>query len=82
MAENGRQPRPTPMTLGNMRDNGVRALIAQCRDCRHQADVQVDQLDAALFVPDIATRMVCSACGSRRIETRPAWHTLKRSGMR
>ena len=73
--------RPKPMTLGNMRDNGVRAVIAECRDCHHKADVVVDQLAADVFVPDVGARMRCSACNSRRIETRPAWHTSKRPGM-
>ena len=75
------RPSGPPMTLGNMRDNGVRAVIAQCLDCRHKADVVVDQLDAALYVPDVGRRMRCSACSGKRIETRPAWHTASRPGM-
>ena len=81
MTENGRHTRPPPMTLGNMRDNGVRAVIAECRACRHKADVVVDRLAASVFVPDAGARMRCSACGGRNIETRPAWHTAKRPGM-
>jgi hypothetical protein len=30
-----------PMTLANMRKNGVRAVIAACRACGHKADVNV-----------------------------------------
>ena len=33
-----------PMTLANMRLNGVRAVIATCEACRHKADVNVDAL--------------------------------------
>ena len=75
--------RPKPMTLGNMRQNGVRAVIATClnRDCGHKADVTVDQLADGMFVPDAGARMRCSACGGRKIETRPAWHTMSRPGM-
>jgi hypothetical protein len=69
------------MTLGNMRANGVHAVIAECRACRHRADVVVDQLADAAFVPDVGRRMVCSACGGRSVETRPAWHTARRPGM-
>ena len=69
------------MTLGNMRENGVRAVIAEGRACRHKADVVVDQIADETFVPDVGRRMVCSACGGRNIETRPAWHTAKRPGM-
>jgi hypothetical protein len=25
-----------PMTLGNMRENGVRSLAIQCHQCRHE----------------------------------------------
>ncbi len=73
--------RPPPMTLANMRENGVRALTVTCLDCRHSADVVVDNLPAAAFVPDIGRRMVCSKCKGKRIETRPAWHTATRPGM-
>lgn len=72
---------PAPMTLANMRRNGVRAVIAECRDCRHKADVIVDHLAAEIAVPDVGRRMRCSKCGGKRIETRPAWHTAKRPGM-
>lgn len=71
------------MTLGNMRQNGVRAVTATCLDpaCGHAADVVVDQLPDGAFVPEIGRRMRCTACGGRRVETRPAWHTSKRPGM-
>ena len=69
------------MSLGNMRRNGVRAVIAECRDCRHKADVVVDQLADEVYVPDVARRMRCTSCGGRRIETRPAWGSVRRPGM-
>src|SRR4051812_43888534 len=72
--------RPDPMTLANMRSNGVRAVIAECLACHHRADVVVDQIGEGVFVPDVGRRMACSACGGRRIETRPAWHTAARPG--
>ena len=33
-----------PMTLANMRQNGVRAVSATCEGCGHKADVNVDAL--------------------------------------
>jgi hypothetical protein len=39
-----------PMTLGNMRQNGVRAVIAMCESCGHKADVNVDALPETIFV--------------------------------
>jgi DNA-directed RNA polymerase subunit RPC12/RpoP len=81
-----RQDRPMrytgpAMTLGNMRANGVRAVTATCLDCGREADVVVDSLPDAVFVPEAGRRMVCSACGGKRIDTRPAWHTMTRPGM-
>jgi hypothetical protein len=35
------------MTLRNVRQNGVRAVIATCLRCGHQADVNLDALPAA-----------------------------------
>ena len=57
-----------PMTLGNMRENGVRAVV-------------VDQLPEMVAVPEVGRRLRCSQCGSKRIDTRPAWHTKLRPGM-
>jgi hypothetical protein len=31
-----------PMTLANMRSNGVRAVTTTCEACGHKADVMVD----------------------------------------
>ena len=64
-----------PMTLANMRENGVRSITAACGACNHQADVNVDDLAETIFVPDVARRLRCSACGVKQINTRPAWHT-------
>jgi DNA-directed RNA polymerase subunit RPC12/RpoP len=64
-----------PMTLGNMRANGVRAVIATCQACGHKADVNVDALSPLIYVPEIGRRLRCGECGGKRIDTRPAWHT-------
>jgi hypothetical protein len=64
-----------PMTLANMRKNGVRAVIASCQACGHKADVNVDALPETIVVPETGRRLQCSQCGGKRIDTRPAWHT-------
>jgi hypothetical protein len=64
-----------PMTLGNMRANGVRAVIATCEACGHKADVNVDALPETLTVPKAGSRLRCSRCGGKTISTRPAWRT-------
>jgi hypothetical protein len=66
------------MTLANMRQNGVRVVIATCQ-CGHKADVNVDSLmSESIVVPEIGRRLGCSGCGGKLIETRPAWHTRPR----
>ncbi len=61
------------MDLANMRENGVRSVEANCAECGHEAVVNVDALAADTFVPDVAKRLRCSACGSKKITTRPNW---------
>ena len=73
------QPGP-PMTLANMRLNGVRAVTATCEACGPaQADVNVDALPETITVPEAGQRLRCSQCGA---STRPAWHTSRRQGFR
>jgi hypothetical protein len=60
-----------PMPLANMREQGVRSVDATCEDCRREATVNVDSLPDETPVPDVALRLRCSACGSKRIVTRP-----------
>src|SRR5271170_1407177 len=65
-----------PMSLANMRENGVHAVIATCQACGHKADVNVDELPASTAVPHVGQRLRCSQCGGKKIETRPARHTV------
>jgi DNA-directed RNA polymerase subunit RPC12/RpoP len=62
-----------PMDLANMRENGVRSVEARCEACGHEAVVNCDALPADLPVPDVALRLRCSGCGSKRIVTKPDW---------
>jgi hypothetical protein len=61
------------MTLGNMREHGVRAVDATCEACPHEAVVNVDSLLDDVYVPDVALKLRCSACGSKKIVVRPDW---------
>ena len=70
-----------PMTLANMRANGVRAVTATCEACGRSADVVVDALPGTLTVPKAGQRLRCSQCGGKTISTRPAWHTARRAGV-
>jgi hypothetical protein len=70
------------MTLANMRQNGVRAVIATCEACGRSADVNVDALPATTAVPTAGQRLRCSRCGGKQIATRPARHTGPQQGFR
>ena len=69
-----RAPPGPPMSLANMRSNGVRMVTATCEACGHAADV-IDALPETIAVPETARRLRCSRCGGKRVLTRPAWHT-------
>jgi hypothetical protein len=70
-----------PMTLANMRLNGVRMVTASCANCGRSADVNVDTLPESVHVPQAGQRLRCSSCGGKHVSTRPAWHTARRQGV-
>jgi hypothetical protein len=72
-----RAPPGPPMSLANMRQNGVRAVTAQCQACNHQADINVDELPESVHVSQVGQRLRCSQCNGKQINTRPAWHTVR-----
>ena len=67
---------PSPMTLGNMRENGVRSLLVTCSNvtCRHEKIVDVDAYGDDLFVPSFGPRMRCERCGQRGADVRLNWN--------
>jgi hypothetical protein len=52
-----------PMTLGNMRELGVRSLFVSCWNCHHQAVLSADRWPGDVAVPTFGPRMVCIGCG-------------------
>jgi hypothetical protein len=62
------------MTLGNMRENGVRSLAVHCIRCHHQAVLDVDSYSDDVTVPSFGPRMVCTACGAIDADARPNWN--------
>jgi hypothetical protein len=69
----------TPATVGNVQQNNARGIIARCA-CDHEALLPFTGLHPDWFVPDIALRLRCTACGGKRIETYPDWTGGWRSG--
>jgi hypothetical protein len=60
-----------PMTLGNMRANGVRSL--GCWLCHHRAILSAEQWPDSAPVPAFGPRMVCTRCGVIGADARPHW---------
>src|SRR6516165_4478267 len=62
-----KHPPGPPITVGNLRQLGVRGLLVSCRNpqCRHEATMSVDDYADEIEVPSFAPRMVCSKCGGR-----------------
>jgi hypothetical protein len=51
-----------PMTLGNMRQNGVRGLDVTCLHCGYHTAVNVDAHPDHVTVPSFGPRMRCTKC--------------------
>ena len=72
-----KQPAGPAMTLGNMRDLGVKRLIASCLNpaCRRTALIEVWSYPAETEIPYFKSRVVCANCGARgnKIDVRPNW---------
>jgi hypothetical protein len=62
-----------PMTLGNMRANGVRSLDVSCWQCHHRTITSADPWPDDAPVPSFGSRMVCTKCGIIGADVRPNW---------
>jgi hypothetical protein len=62
-----------PMTLGNMRANGVRSLDVSCWQCHHRAIMSAEPWPDSVPVPTFGPRMVCTKCGIIGADVRPNW---------
>jgi hypothetical protein len=65
--------RGPPMTLANMRENGVHSLSVTCELCHHEALMNVDAFGDATPVPASGPRMVCTSCRIVGADARPNW---------
>ena len=71
-----KHPPGPPMTLGNMREQGVRRLIAFCLNdaCHHQALIDVLTYPGDTPVPWFQSKVKCgSAEQTDAIDVRPNW---------
>jgi hypothetical protein len=67
-----------PITVGSMREDGIRSVYIECMDCGREDIMNADGLPSHVPVPDIAVErknLCCPACGARGEElyVRPNW---------
>ena len=69
MASNPKHPPGPAMTLGNMRELGVKRLLASCLNdaCRHQGLTDVSGYPADTEAPWFRSRVKCAMCGRLRV---------------
>jgi hypothetical protein len=67
-----------PMTLANMRENGVRSLSVTCWQCHHERVINADQWPDEIEVPSFGPKMVCTKCGTIGADARPNWRERER----
>src|ERR1700731_3137127 len=79
-----KHPPGPAMTLGNMRELGVKRLVASCLSdaCRHSALINVSKYAAEVEVPRFCLRVKCGECGSRTIDVRPKTNLAPRNKAR
>src|SRR5450755_3493342 len=53
-----------PMTLGNMRANGVRSLAVSRRQCQYEAALSADRWPDLVLVQSFGPHMVRTRCGT------------------
>jgi hypothetical protein len=70
----------SPMTLGNMRANGVRSLMVYCSACPRIVVFNVDAYSESVPVPAFRPCMVCTGCGMVGADARPNWQERRTVG--
>jgi len=73
--------RPQKITLGEMREMGVRGLLVYCSDykCAHSVAISADRWPDHVRLSDLEAQFVCQACGTRPAELRPDFNWDKKA---
>jgi hypothetical protein len=64
---------PRKITLGEMREAGVRSVLIYCSDykCSHSIAISADPWPDDVRLSDLEPRFVCKGCGKRGADVRP-----------
>lgn len=66
-----------PMQLWDLLRAGAVEVEVWCNACHHHAALPtrrlIDRFGTAFPVPEIAQKCRCTRCGSRDVQSRPAW---------
>src|SRR6266540_4288525 len=64
-----------PVTLGHMRSQGCRELLAYCKSgrCKHSAIMDVGHLPNDTPIKSLGDGLVCSRCGHVGADVLPNW---------
>jgi hypothetical protein len=68
--------RPLKITLGEMREMGLRGVLVNCH-CGHNVALSADRWLDDVRLSDIEPRFVCGGCGNRGSEVRPDFSSGK-----
>jgi hypothetical protein len=74
-----------PMTVGSMRESGIRSIYIECMACGREDTMTADRLPDHMPVPDIAMEkknLCCPACGAcgEKLYVRPNWSEKRDAG--
>ena len=64
------------MTLGDMRELGIRRLWISClnRACGHDALLDASGYPAGVQILSLRQHLKCDNCGGRNVDVRPHWN--------
>jgi hypothetical protein len=68
-----------PMTLGNMRGLGLRAVDVTCKACGYHTTLNVDGWPDEVLVMSFSGRVRCIKCGHPSANVMPDWRQLRRA---
>jgi hypothetical protein len=71
--------RPQKITLGEMRQSGLRRVLVYCSDyrCSHSVAVSADRWPDHVRLSDLEPRFTCEACGHRGGDVRPMFEPAR-----